>query len=114
MLVHIIVNWVVGAVALWIVSRVVPGIQLRDFGSALFATIMIAIVNAVLGPVFKFVTFPLIILTLGLFWLVINGVLLLLASVFTPGFKIGGFLPAIVGSLVLTVLTWLLRKVVFV
>ena len=113
MLLHIIVSWFVSALALWIVARMIPGIELRGFGEALIATIIIAVVNATVGPVIKFLAFPLTLITLGLFLLVINAFLLKLTSFFTPGFKVRGFLAAILGSLVLTILTAILRRLVF-
>jgi putative membrane protein len=113
MLLHILVSWLLSALALWLVAQMIPGIQLRDFGAALVATIVIAFVNATIGLVLKFLFFPVTLVTLGLFLLVLNGFLLKLASMFTPGFAVRGFFPALVGSIVLTVLTWLLRHVVF-
>jgi putative membrane protein len=110
---HLVVNWLVSAAALWLVARIIPGIQVRDFGSTLVATIVIAVVNFFVGPILRFLGFPLIFLTLGLFTLIINAFLLKLASLFTPGFRVHGFLAAIFGSIVLTVLTFLLRMVVF-
>src|SRR5689334_4364144 len=98
-MVHLIVVWFVSALALWIVAQIIPGIRLRDFGSALIAAAVIAVVNAVLGPVLKFFAFPLIFLTLGLFLLVINALLLKLASVFTPDFEVHGFFSAVIGSI---------------
>jgi putative membrane protein len=112
MLLHLVVNWLVSALALWVVAQIIPGIEVRDFGSALVATMVIAIVNATVGPVLKFLTFPLTLLTLGLFLLVINALLLKLASWFTPGFRVRGFLSAVLGSLVLTILSSILRRVV--
>ena len=113
MLLHAVLNWFLGALALWLVARIIPGIEVRDFGAALVATIVIAIVNAVLGPILKLLGLPFIILTLGLFLLVIDAVLLKLAALFTPGFRVRGFLPAVLGSLVLTVLNWVLRGLVY-
>ncbi len=113
MLVHWIVGWLVSAFALWIVAQIVPGIEVRDFGAAMLATIVIGIVNAVIGPVLKFLAFPLTVLTLGLFLLVINAALLMLAAALTPGFRVRGFLNAVLGSLVLTILSSLLRQLVF-
>jgi putative membrane protein len=113
MLLHAIVSWFLSALALWLVAYIIPGIEVRDFGSALIATIVIGIVNAIIGPILKFFGLPLIILTLGLFLLVINAFLLKLASVFTPGFRVHGFLAAVLGSIVLTILTYILRRVVF-
>jgi len=113
MLLHIIVSWFLSALALWLVAQMVPGIELRGFGDALIATIVIAIVNATIGPIVRFVSFPLVILTLGLFLLIVNALLLKLASMLSPGFKVRGFFSAIIGSLVLTILTWILRHMVF-
>ena len=108
-LVHVIAVWLTGALALWIVAQIIPGIEVRGFGAALVATIVIAVVNGTIGIVIKFVTFPLTLLTLGLFLLVVDAFLLKLASLFTPGFRVHGFLSALLGSLVLTILSALLR-----
>jgi putative membrane protein len=113
MLVHIIVSWFVSALALWIVAQIIPGIEVHGFGAALMATVIIAIVNATFGIVLKVLTFPITLLTLGLFLLVVNAFLLKLASLFTPGFSVRGFLSAFFGSIVLTILTTVLRNLVF-
>src|ERR1044071_9398492 len=110
---HLLVNWLLSALALWLVARIIPGIQVRDFGAALIAAAVIAVVNAIVGPVVRFFSFPLVFLTLGLFLLVINAFLLKLASMFTPGFKVRGFIAALLGSVVLTILTTILRYLVF-
>jgi putative membrane protein len=112
MLVHILASWLASALALWIVAQIIPGIEVQGFGAALMATIVIAIVNGTIGVVLKFLFFPVTLLTLGLFLLVLNALLLKLASLFTPGFTVRGFLPAMVGSVVLTILTSLLRHMV--
>lgn len=112
MLLHIIIIWLVSALALWLVAQIVPGIEVRDFGAALLATIVIAVVNAIVGPILRFFAWPLTLLTLGLFRLVINAILLKLASMFSPGFRVRGFLHAILGALLLTVLEYVLRRVV--
>jgi putative membrane protein len=110
---HILLVWLVSALALWLVARIVPGIEVRDFGAALLATIVIAIVNWLIGPILRFLAWPITFLTLGLFKLVINAILLKLASMFSPGFRVRGFLDAIIGALLLTVLEWLLRGLLF-
>ena len=112
-LLHLIVAWIVSALALWIVARIIPGIEVRNFWTALAATAMIAIVDFTIGWLVRFVVLPLTILTFGLFLLAVNAFLLKVASLFTPGFKVQGILNAILGSLVLTVLTFLLRRLVF-
>jgi putative membrane protein len=111
MLVHWIVNWLLSALALWLVAQIIPGMELRSFGSAMLATVMIAIVNLTIGPVLRFIAFPITFLTLGLFRLVLDALLLKLASMFSPGFRIDGFLSAVLGSLVLTILSAVLHSV---
>jgi putative membrane protein len=112
-LLHWIVDWLLGALALWLVAQIIPGIQIRSFQTALLATVVIALVDVTIGPILRFIAFPITFLTLGLFRLVLNAVLLKLASIFTPGFRIDGFLNALVGSLVLTILDIVLRRVVW-
>jgi putative membrane protein len=112
-LVHWIVNWLLGALALWLVAQIIPGIQIRDFGAALLATVVIAVVDITIGPILRFIAWPITFLTLGLFRWVLNALLLKLASMFTPGFRIDGFLNALLGSLVLTVLDIVLHRVVW-
>jgi len=106
---HLLINWLISALSLVIVANVIPGFQLSGFGSALIAAIAIGFVNGTLGFFLKVVTFPLTILTLGLFWLVINALMLKLAAALVPGFRINGFLPAFFGAIVLTLVNMLLR-----
>ncbi len=112
-LVHWIVDWLIGALALWLVAQIIPGIQIRSFQTAMLATIVIALVDVTIGPILRFIAFPITFLTLGLFRLVLNAVLLKLASIFTPGFRIDGFLNALLGSLVLTLVDIVLRRAVW-
>src|SRR5579864_1822670 len=88
MLIHILISWLLSAIALWLVAQMVPGIELRGFADALIATIVIAVVNATIGPILRFVSLPLVFLTLGLFLLIVNALLLKLASLISPGFKV--------------------------
>ena len=88
---RLLVNWVLNALALIIVAHVVPGFYVLGFGAALFAAVVIGLVNATLGLFLKIITFPLTVLTLGIFWFVINALMLELASAFVPGFRITGF-----------------------
>jgi len=111
--VHLLINWMLSALALWLVARIVSGIEVRNYGTALVATIVIAIVNTLVGWPLHLITFPLALLTLGLFWLVVNAFLLKLASVFVPGFSVNGFLPAFLGSIALTVLNYVLKHLFF-
>jgi putative membrane protein len=109
---RMLLHWVVSALAVWITSRVVPGFYVDSAGAALFAAIVIGLVNATLGLILKIITFPLTILTLGLFWFVINAIMLELASAFVPGFRIRSFGAAFVGGIVLSVVNMLLKWLV--
>jgi len=108
---HWILSLVISAVILLIVSRIVSGFELDGFGPALIAALIIGVVNAIVRPVLAFLTLPLIIVTLGLFLFVLNALMLKLASVLVPGFRIRGFLPAIWGALLLAVANLLLEPI---
>ena len=110
MLIHWVVSWLLAALALWMVAYIIPGIKVRDFRAALIAALVIALVDIIIGPILRFITFPLTILTLGLFRLVVNAILLKLAAMFTPGFAVDGFLSALIGSLALTILSTILQS----
>jgi len=107
-----LIHWVVSALAVWITSRVVPGFVVKDASAALIAAIVIGFVNATLGLFLKVVTFPLTILTLGLFWFVINALMIELASKLVPGFHIQNFFSAFWGGIVLTLINMLLKWLV--
>jgi putative membrane protein len=113
MLKHWILSWLISALSLWIAAQVIPGISLSGFGTALVATIVIALVNATIGLVLKAITFPLIFLTLGLFLLIVNAFLLKLSSLLVPGFTVRGFLAAFLGSILITLLNEVLRYAIF-
>ncbi len=105
----ILVHWFLSAVAVWLVSQVVPGFMVANLRAALIAAVVIGLVNATLGLVLKIMTFPLTVMTLGLVWLIINGVMLLVAAQFVPGFVIAGFIPAFFGAIVLSVINMILK-----
>ena len=103
-----LLHWIVNAVVLLLVSHFVSGFQISSFGSALFAVVIIGIVNATLGLFLKFVTFPLSILTLGLFVFVIDAIVLWFSSKLVPGFSVTGFSPALIAALILALIQMLL------
>lgn len=106
---NLLVTWLLSALSLLIVAYVLKGFELSGIGAALIAAVVIGLVNGTIGFFLKVVTLPLTILTLGLFWWVINALMLKLAAAVVPGFKINGFLPALVGALVLSVVNLILR-----
>jgi putative membrane protein len=89
---RILINWVLSALAVWVVAQLPLGIHVRGLGAALVAAIVIGFINATLGAILKVITFPLTILTLGIFWLVINALMLEVASVLLRP-ALGGYLP---------------------
>src|ERR1051325_3153495 len=99
---NLILNWLLSAASLMIVAHVIRGFQIAGFGSALIPALVIGLVNATFGRFFKIVTFPLTLISLGVFWFVINALMLKLASAFVPGFTIEGILPAFFGAIVLS------------
>jgi len=106
---RLILHWILSAVALMIVANLVPGFHVSSFGSALIAALVIGLVNATLGFLLKVLTFPFIILTLGLFWFVVNALMLMVASAFVPGFVVRGFVPAFWGAIVLALINMAFR-----
>ncbi len=106
---RLIINWLLTTIALLIVAHFVPGFHVNGFTAALWAALVIGFVNATLGSILKFFTFPLTILTLGIFWIIINALMLKVASIFAPGFHIDGFKAAFIGAILLSILQMILR-----
>jgi len=110
-MVKLLLQWILSAIALLIVSRLVPGFVVRGIGPALVAAVVIGLLNATFGLLLKIITFPLSILTLGIFLLVINGLMILLASSVVRGFNVYGMVPAFWGAVVLAILGVLCRAI---
>jgi putative membrane protein len=110
---RLLLNWVLSALAVWIVAQLGIGVSVRGAASALIAALVIGFINATLGALLKIITFPLTLLTLGLFWFVINALMLELASaLLSPGFQVRGFLAAFVGAIVLSLVNVVLKAIV--
>lgn len=110
-LMRLLVNWLLDALALLIVAWLMPrSFHVSGFRAALWAALVIGLVNATLGFLLKVVTFPLTILTFGIFWLVINALMLQFASVFAPGFYVSSFGAAFIGAIVLSVVNMILKS----
>jgi len=108
----LVIRWVVSAVALYLTSLVVRGIEVEGIGSLFFAAATIGILNAVVRPLILLLTLPLNILTLGLFTLVVNAAMLKLASEVVRGFEVHGFWSALGGWLLLSLFTFLINVVI--
>jgi putative membrane protein len=104
---NFLLTWLGTALALLITSQIVPGFMIKTFVAALFAAIVIGLVNAIIRPILSVLAFPITLITFGLFTFVINALTLWLASAITPGsgFEIQGFVPAFLGSIVLAIVS---------
>src|ERR1022692_2008868 len=106
---RLLLNWLLSAIALLIVSYLVPGFHLEGFKAALIAAVVIGLINATLGFLLKLITLP---LTLGVFWWVVNACMLMVASHFlAPEFMVSGFLAAFLGAILLSLVNVVLRKI---
>lgn len=95
-------------VAVFLAAQLIPGIGVAGPGAAIIAGIALGLINAIVRPVLILLTLPVTLVTLGLFIFVVNAICLALAAWFVPGFTIGGFVPALLGALVISVISWLL------
>ena len=107
-----IVRVLVNAATIALAAAVVPGIRLEGATPALLAGVVLGLINALVRPVLVVLTFPLTLLTLGLFLLVLNGVCLAATAWLVPGFDLDGFLPAVLGALLISAVSWMLTAFV--
>jgi len=101
-----LIRMVISAMGLWIASELVPGMEITGMGTLVAAAFLLGIVNAVVRPLIVILTFPITIVTLGLFLLVINAAMLGLVAWLLDGFMLDGFLAAVAGSLVVSATGW--------
>lgn len=102
------INWVISGIAIVITAYLLPGIHLAGFKAALLTALALGLINAFIKPVLSLLTLPLTVMTLGLFSLVLNALLIMLTARLVPGFQVQGFLWAVAFSIVLTVTNWVL------
>ena len=95
----------VSMIGLFITAAIIPGITINGIWAGFFAALILGIVNGIIKPIFTILTLPITILTLGLFIFVVNGLMLMLGAALVPGFSISGIFSAILGSIVLSILT---------
>lgn len=107
----ILVRWICFALALIFTAWIIPGIEVSSFLSAMFACIIIALINTFIKPVLQLVTLPINFLTVGLFSFVLNALLLMLAGWITPGLEVEGFLSALLGSIILSLFSIGISKI---
>lgn len=101
-----IVHWLTVALSLWVATEVVPGIRVRSFAVLAVSALVLGLINACVRPLLVLLTLPITLVTLGLFYLVINGLSFGLAAWLVPGFTVDGLGSATLGALVVSVLSW--------
>ena len=106
---RMLLHWVLSALAIWIVSRLVPGFHVSGATAALIAAVFIGFINATLGLFLKIITFPLTLITLGIFWFVVNALMIELAAAIVPGFHVAHFFTAFWGGIALSIINMLLK-----
>jgi putative membrane protein len=102
--------WLANAAALLILAYLLPSVQVASFGTALLVAVVLGLINLLLRPILVLLTLPVTLLTFGLFLLVINGALFLLVDKLVDGFHVGGLWPAIFGSLIYSLIAWVLQS----
>ncbi len=105
----IILRIIIVALALLAIAKLVPGISIASFYTALIVAILWGVIGITIRPLLQLLALPVTILTLGLFALVINALLFWFLATFVAGFAISGFVPALEGSLLLTLVNWILH-----
>ncbi len=104
---RILFKWLINALALLVTTYLVNGIQVTGAPALFMAAALLGILNAFIRPILIILTLPINIITLGLFTLVINGAMLWFVSLIIKGFVIQGFWPAVIGALIISIVSWL-------
>jgi len=108
----ILINWLLSALALLLSAWLIPGVYVSGLSAALLAVVILGAVNAIIRPILIILTLPINILTLGLFTLVINALMIALTAYIIPGFSIENFGIAIIFSIILTIVTEIIESLV--
>lgn len=112
MLLLFIVYWLISALAILITAYLLPGVAISGFGSALWVAIVLGLVNTFIRPLLIILTLPINILTLGLFTLVINAVIILIVSAIVPSFRVSNFGWALLFSVILAIINYILHAII--
>ena len=110
-MIGLLIRLSINALGLILMTRFIPGLHLASFSTAIWAALVWGLVNTLVRPIFSFFTFPLQLLTLGLFTLVINGAMLALTAKLVPGFTIQSFASAFIGALVLSLISLIVTHI---
>lgn len=102
---QLLIRLIVNAIAFYLIALYVPGFHISGFTAAIIAAIIFGLVNAIIRPIVLLLSLPATILTLGLFIFIVNALLFWLTVWITPGFKVDGFVPALIGSIIMTIVS---------
>lgn len=105
-----LIRWVVTTVAVFVATKIVPGIKCEPAGALLGASLLLGIVNAFIRPVLLLLSLPFIIVTMGLFIFVVNALLLMLVAALIPAFHVDGFWSAFFGAIIIGIVSWILSS----
>jgi putative membrane protein len=105
-----IIRFLIVVFGLWLAAQIVPGIEVRSTASVLAAAVILGLLNAIVRPIVILLTLPLTLITLGLFLFVINACMLWATSLFLHGFVVKGFVAALLGSVVVSAMSWIGQK----
>lgn len=106
---RLMLGWIASAAALLILAYLFPTVQVASFGTAMLVALVLGLINILVKPVLVLLTLPVTLLTFGLFLLVINGAMFLLADKLVDGFHVGGLWPATLGALIYSLISWALQ-----
>jgi putative membrane protein len=106
---RLLLRWLLSAATLLLIAYFVPGFQVASFYAALIAALVLGLLNAIIRPIVHILALPVTILTLGLFSLVINALMMWLASSMVKGFDVDGFWPAFVGAIIMWLVGWIIN-----
>lgn len=106
----ILIRLLILAIAIFVASYIIPGVSVDSFTTLLVVSIVLGIINAFVKPILIILTFPLTILTLGIFLLLLNGILILIVGSIVPGFQVDSLLSAILFSIVVSIVSSLLSN----
>ncbi len=110
-MIKIILRILITAAALLLIANFIPGITVSGFGIAVLVAVVWGVVGLTIRPILNLLALPINLLTFGLFSFVINALLFWLVAGIVPGFTVSGFIPALEGSLILAILSWILQKI---
>lgn len=105
-------HWIITGVALVVAQKLTGGIYISGLGSLALAALVLGLVNAVVKPLLQLVSLPLTILTLGIFYFVVNGICFAIAAFVVPGFRVGSLGSAILGAIIVSLVSWLLGALI--